>query len=320
VREGYQPLTVLSEESHFLGYDTAGRCFFLENNLCRLHKDHGLTHKPAICQLYPFNLVDTPAGLFVSLLFSCPSVLEGVGQLTTEHESGLEQLLKTPEGKVPQLPRIRQHILVTEYFTMTWECYLIIERQMLQSFDPNDPISCLIDWACQLVRPGLEQLDQKAPSGWLDAVKHQDMPLMASSVLVFLEDELDPEEAEGFLEQLREGMEPYSTRLQRPMPMVEVLRPGGELEREILARYVLNQIHGKLLLGGPSLVCRLLLVACALTVVLYDVRLGGQTASIDDLKRAFQVCEERLVAQSNDLEAAFQEFEELLVERYFTEV
>lgn len=52
----------------------AGRCFFLQDDrLCRIHLEHGLALKPAVCRAFPFNrLVRIGTTVAVAPHFMCP--------------------------------------------------------------------------------------------------------------------------------------------------------------------------------------------------------------------------------------------------------
>lgn len=293
VRDGYQPLPVLAETFHYLGYDERDRCLYFEDDKCGLHHRYGLSHKPVICQLYPFNLVNTPRGMHVSLLFSCPAVLAGVGAPVASHAEELQQLFARNEGRVPQLPALRDHILVTQYQTVTWPEYLEIEAQILEGLDLQDPVGSLLRASCWLLE-GVGPVDKPALLG---AVQDTVFPQLALTALQFVQ-----------------GTE--ST--------FEYFRPTNSLVREVMGRYLRNQLHGKLLLSGPSLVCRLLLVACGLWFVLRRLKAEQESAaelhfSFEALKVGFEICEERIVAQSDELDPLLTEMEDVMMELAFGE-
>jgi len=57
-----------------------GSCVFLDgDNLCIIHKLHGLKAKPLACQLYPFVLSPVENRLQVGLRFDCPAVCRSEG-------------------------------------------------------------------------------------------------------------------------------------------------------------------------------------------------------------------------------------------------
>ena len=103
VKEGYQPLKVLDEDYELARLPDLG-CHFLEDSLCRIHGEAGPGAKPTVCQLYPFQLVRSPGGYYISLAFSCPAVISGTGEELSKHREGLRQtVLDSPYFFPPEL-------------------------------------------------------------------------------------------------------------------------------------------------------------------------------------------------------------------------
>lgn len=298
-REGYEPLPLLAGSFAFLGYDEDDRCFFFQDSHCALHASHGADSKPLICQTYPYNFVDTPDGIFVSLLFSCPSVVAGTWDDGEQSRQEIEALLSKPN--LPILTQVKQHILITAWHTMEWPQYLEWQSEVLERWDARDPITCLLGEACSLIEsegrtPASDQLLEKAKE-----TVHQ----FAGACLDFLEPDSEEDTQ-------------WSSRLNCVTPEYTHRIPHSDLERFAITRYVTNQLEGKLLLIGPSLVGRLLLCATAIGIVLHDlevmrIRDAVRHFDFQHLALAFQTCEERLVSQSNELEPYLVEMEELLV-------
>lgn len=320
-REGLEPLHVMAGDYNFLAYDEQGDCFFLKDNLCRLHQCGGVASKPVICQLYPLNLVKTPDGTFVSTLFSCPAVLAGNGEPLSRQGEALEELLSAHQGKVPHLPPIKEHVLVTGESTVTWPQYLELESRIFEHYSERDPVRYLLRVACLLIAPEPQRVEfGVVPPDFEETLDGYFVPLV-QEMLAYLEQEHGHPEVEDFLGCLQCGSEAFSERLGCSLSKFEILRPSSQLESHVVARYVRNQLHGKLLLSGPSLVCRLVLVAAALAILLLDLESrrvadGVPHFSFQHLEEAFEVCEERLVSQSNDLEPLLTEFEEMLLSRF----
>jgi Fe-S-cluster containining protein len=290
VKEGYQPLAVLAESVHHLSYNQQGRCHYHRDDRCGLHSQYGLDYKPVVCQLYPFIVVDTPAGHFVSLLFSCPSVVSGGGLSLAQQQQDFQRLFERHEGRVPTLPKVREHILITQFSTMTWSQYLALEAQMLARLERDDPVRFLLRCACSILEQDPDGLRIKASSALLEFLEFELFPEILACFRATLE---SPEDPDAYLAEMTSA------------PDIEL--PDTEPEREAVGRYIANQLHGKLLLIGPSLVARLLLVAGAVSTLLQQARVHG-------LQAAFALCEERFVAQSNDLEPLLLDFETALFE------
>ena len=285
VRQGYQPLRVMADSLHFLGYDDDGKCRFLEANLCGLHKNEGLSHKPVICQLYPYNLVRAPDGIYVSLLYSCPSVVAGHGESTEKSAQALHHLFETHAHQVPMFGPVQDHILVTQFSTVTWRQYLKLEESLCHRLDPIDPIAYLVNAALLLAVPEPERAQFERRSANLLTVQNGPFQEFLSSVWCYLKDEQDEQ-------------------------TVPLLRPDRSAVRETLVRFLQNQFRGKLLIIGPSMVCRLLLLACAVGILLHELASDESTS----LQEGFSLIEEHLVSQSNSIESALLEFEEFLLE------
>ncbi len=85
-----------------------GRCVFLgQDNLCEIHRHHGLQAKPFACQLYPFVLSPVGGKIRVGLRFDCPAVCKNEGRVLSDHYKGVNDLAKhlIPSGyKVEKAP------------------------------------------------------------------------------------------------------------------------------------------------------------------------------------------------------------------------
>lgn len=98
-RLAVEDLFVRHRSAGRLGFGLAkhrdGRCIFLDDqNLCLVHKEHGLEAKPLACQLYPFVLSPLAGRLFVGLRFDCPAVVDNHGDKLGRHVGPLHQLCK----------------------------------------------------------------------------------------------------------------------------------------------------------------------------------------------------------------------------------
>ena len=72
------PLVLLDEATHqYTLNKVADRCVFLDtDNLCIIHKSAGMAAKPIACQFFPFQTVQAPDGLHVSLNVGCRRLVE----------------------------------------------------------------------------------------------------------------------------------------------------------------------------------------------------------------------------------------------------
>lgn len=312
VKAGYYPLQVV-EGGTLLNYDESGACYFHQNDLCRLHSEHGLLHKPTICQMYPFNAVPTSDGIYVSLLYSCPAVVAEEGPPVESHAEELRGLFRSPMENLPMLPPVRRHILVTSRSTVTWSQYLELEARFSRSFEASDPVRFLFYSACRLVRPDPEKAEFQAAQHDRNDFFEELFEPFVWQIATYLEEIAGHADLDAFFESFQRGAPTFSQRLDSELPSFEILTPFKKSDRRAVARYVSNLVHGKRLVIGPSLVCRLLLLAAALAILLFELRFRRRRGEPDALECAFEVCEERIVSQCNDLEPLLLEVEEILL-------
>ena len=101
--------------SHLLGGQAVlatksdGSCVFLsDSGRCRIHEQHGADAKPAVCRMYPFQLVPLQRHTNLTLRFGCPSAAAGEGRPLGEHlkklsRSRLTEKFATPSAKPPRI-------------------------------------------------------------------------------------------------------------------------------------------------------------------------------------------------------------------------
>lgn len=280
-KEGFFPLQVLDEDDYSLSHRDDGVCHFYQNDLCELHRSHGISHKPVVCQLYPFTLVSTPEGIFVSLLYSCPAVIAGTGASAEEQKVELKQLFELHGENVPQITAPESLIPVTTYSTITWNEYLELEQQFLNLVDRTDPVGSVLRMV-QLVLP---------------SAGHSELLIQLMNVAQVVREKQLPDDFKS--NQFR------------------VLKPTTMLERDCIRRFLLHQVHGKLLIVGPTLVSQLLIYAVSLAIFLdvleqKKIASGVLSFSFDHLFESFELLEEQLLAQSSELEQLFLDWEEQL--------
>ena len=82
-----------------LAHNTDGACVFLnEQGLCRIHAKFGEAAKPLACRVYPYAVHPHGNGLTVSLRFSCPSVVQNLGQRVLQQKDDLQKLSREIVG------------------------------------------------------------------------------------------------------------------------------------------------------------------------------------------------------------------------------
>lgn len=93
---GYSEPAVLDPSKTVLKRRSGDRaCVFRDGDmLCSIHREHGLEAKPRVCQDFPYRFVTTPNGVYPGVSFACTAVLENYGELLSEQEGELADLLK----------------------------------------------------------------------------------------------------------------------------------------------------------------------------------------------------------------------------------
>lgn len=88
-----RPLIVAHGKDFRLNHQSDGGCVFLdERGLCRIHTKFGEAAKPLACRTYPYAVHPAGNSVTVSLRFSCPSVVQNLGEQVTQQRQALEDL------------------------------------------------------------------------------------------------------------------------------------------------------------------------------------------------------------------------------------
>ena len=323
-RAGYEPLP-LAQGSYQIGRDPEGLCYFQQDDGgCEIHAEHGLDAKPHICQIYPYEFVKTPDGLFVSLAFSCPAVLAGVGESISREDEYLRSLLTDYPHDLPEVMGRDDEVLVSEGYHITWAEYSKLEIQLLSCLDPKDPVLSLLGAACHLagqVRSGEPLTLAGALTTEMNALLTEICevyPFFCGNAIGLMEKKSEGADFENFLSSLLEGGDlAFSKRLQSKLPTFERKKPENDILKEVLARFVANFILGKRLLSGLTLISNSLLLATSIGVLLYyfelkSKRSGSLHFSFEDLEWAFDLIEGDLVTHNQGFKPAMLQYERAL--------
>lgn len=90
-----RPLIIPLGDAWRLNHRDDGACVFLnEQGLCRIHAKFGEPAKPLACQVYPYAIHPAGSSVTTSLRFSCPSVVQNLGQPVAQQRTFVEQLAK----------------------------------------------------------------------------------------------------------------------------------------------------------------------------------------------------------------------------------
>ncbi|MEJ7592730.1 MAG: YkgJ family cysteine cluster protein [Planctomycetaceae bacterium] len=90
-----RPLIVALGTDFRLNHQADGACVFLdERGLCRIHAKFGEAAKPLACRAYPYAVHPSGSSVTVSLRFSCPSVVQNLGEPVAQQRQTLEDLAR----------------------------------------------------------------------------------------------------------------------------------------------------------------------------------------------------------------------------------
>ena len=132
-----------SGDSWRLNHQDDGACVFLdERGLCRIHARFGEAAKPLACRVYPYAVHPVSGSLTVSLRFSCPSVVQNLGQPVSEQAS----LSKLSEEIVSGKQTLVSPPPVHGNETLDWSDLLqivsVIDRSLTP--DPKDNVQFVV--------------------------------------------------------------------------------------------------------------------------------------------------------------------------------
>ena len=302
-RQGYVPLPVVDGQRQ-VGRKSDGACQFLGESGCQIHSELDGFKKPSVCQLFPFNLVNTPDGYFVSLSHSCPAVLAGTGNVVSAQLEDLQRTVSESPYFSDNDESVKKEVTLTEDKVISWEDYCELEQAMLASIGTVDPVRDIVKLAASMIGAGIAN----------EALEF--MPFFAANTISVLERPDDHDERQIFASELLNG-EIHSNLLGRPIDSFRICEPKDLMTKQILVRYIKSIIWGKRLVTGPTVVTRLLMLATSLSIVLFYLE---QKLSIEDshfdfdaLEWAFDLVESSIYTHSEDMQPLFLEYERALV-------
>lgn len=325
-KEGFRPLKLVDERFQ-INRRGNHHCFFLAaDGLCDIHREHGVYAKPSVCQLYPFNLVLTPDGYYVSMAFTCPAVISGAGGAVEQHAEELgKTVLNTPQFFPPDQESSRTVRLSRER-SVEWAEYVQLEQQLYQavSLAPTPTLALLFAVAAgaAYVAGAQERLFLDGSSELLHRLSEQlelMLPMFCSCVIAALEEDLDPEKRSEKLAEIQTGTF-YSKWVDGEVVVLEK-RPVDQLLKNVLERYVLNKIWGKILITGPTLLVKMLTLAVSLEVyqIYYHAKAGKEGArhfSIENAEWTFDLIEAELLVHDELYLPLLEEWESYILELF----
>lgn len=326
--QGYEPLVVVDERLA-LGRRTCGACQFLKaDGKCAIHSVLGGNKKPIVCQIYPYLLTETPDGIFASMSFACPTVLENVGPPLEASRSEMEQLLAQRGMEVPRFAVAYERIEVLSGRFVSWSFYKRLEERILKAFSALRPVETLLSIAVHLVLAdpkedvGDEAYEQALPSDLdgsneelIGTFDQQLLCMVSCNLIAILEDVSSPHDRIRLGSLLWNGEPYYSSKLGVHLPAFIVRQPLHTQTIDLIDRYMRNAIIGKRLLSG-TVVSRLLAFACGMAIILHYssaiMEAAGGEFSLEAMDKSFTLLESELLSHTRSFDGFFQEFEQSL--------
>ena len=229
-KSGYLPLRVLGEDTA-MAMRPDGFCPFHDGRGCSIHREKGLQAKPTVCQMFPFSLVNSPDGYYLSLSFSCPSVLKGKGRPVSEQMESLQKAVSASSFFANSPMDSESHVALTSKRAISWQQYLAVEQGLLANLDRNNPTLSLLDAVLMLVEHPTDRIDwsQVRPSSELKEQTSRLFPFYFAYTVASLENSNSPEAVERYCGGLLEGKTVSSNLLPgRDLPEFQLYRPTDD--------------------------------------------------------------------------------------------
>ena len=312
---GYVPLRVVNGDTA-----TTMRpdvfCAFHDGGGCSIHREKGMEAKPTVCQMFPFSLVNSQDGYYLSLSFSCPSVLKGTGQPVSEQVDSLQKAVSASSFFANGPMDSESHVALTSKQAISWQQYLTVEQGLMANLDPNNPTLSLLDAVLMLAEHPTDRIDwsQVRPSSELKERTSRLFPFYFAYTLASLENSNSPEGLERYCGGLLEGEALSSNLLPgQDLPEFQLYQPTNDTTKDLIERYIQNLVLGKQLLSGGPFVSRLLMLSVSVAVLLFYLQArtnGGSRAPLhDDHVWCFHLVETCILSHTEVLTSLFAHFE-----------
>lgn len=320
VKSGFQPLIVVEDQLQ-LNRRPDHTCYFLNGDLCEVHGEGGPRAKPAPCRLFPFQLVYTPGGYFVSYSFSCPAVICGTGELSHESEEGLRQTILDAVHFFPPEVEAGSTVTISHGIKLPYDIYLNWEHQILERLRKTNNVPHTLLEAVAVLALALskgELPDFSAPPSYelqILSLKLDDLLSTFRNIFIATLEECEDLEKRTLLLGTLSGSVPFHSEiLGITVPSEEPPGVRDQLTRSILTRYAVTQLWGKRLMTGPTLICRLLLLAAGIEVFWFYLAGAKKAAGLvhfapEQVEQCFDILESRATHHYDILFPAFGEWE-----------
>lgn len=320
-KEGYLPLPVVDGEAQ-MGRREDGSCLFRHEKRCAIHSELGFQAKPVVCQTYPFSIINSPGGFYISLHFSCPSVLAGTGRPVEEHLPDLAQAIsKSSFYTLEPMPADSQ-VALTHKKAIAWTEYLNLEPKIVAAIAAAHPVRDLLRLAIALSSPSL---DLEAPLGKPEEIDLSLYPELVSGFALYtieciatLEYPEDDTLRQATAQSLLENESTRSQILNGEMPPFHIRKSPDQLTEQIVDRYIKNFVLGKKLITDAPMITRLLMLAAAFATLFFYLDAKGRLqdereSEFDRLAWAFHLVEMCILSHNDSLTTLFLDFERELL-------
>lgn len=305
VRENYQPLVIERPGVASLGDRGDDACTFLApDNLCQLHGEIGGRLKPLGCQLYPYQAVQTPAGMYVYLSYACPPVVAGLDRDVAVNRRDLNEALGRYAAPLPDSEEQPYLVELHEERPISWASYLQLERRILDAYQRERPWDSLLEISLHLLSQPSENSEWgEIPMGTVDLEFPSELLTSYLAALIgTLERFEDDGSADVFSQAVEAGQAVRLNRLRLALPPLSLEPPGEPWFLEILERYVRDAVLGKSMMKS-TVVSRLLSLACAMALVAHFAEAlrrqrGLSALGLEEVTDAFRLVESDLTTHS----------------------
>lgn len=122
-----------------------GVCSHLEDDGCRVHKEHGGEAKPSVCRRFPYRLVSTPAGGRIATEHRCPCRTLG-DRPPLDVDDALASFGASPgaRGRLSADVAVGERVAITKRSRVAFARYVELEAAILERLARgDDPVAAL---------------------------------------------------------------------------------------------------------------------------------------------------------------------------------
>ena len=262
-----------------------GYCTFLDiNNLCQLHAEIGGRSKPLGCQLFPYQGVRTPDGMYLYLSFGCPPVVAGQDRDLATNQRELDEVLGDYSAPLNDSEETPYLVDLTDSTAIVWSVYRKLESELLTRFDPSIPIQSCLTLALALLsaeKSGTVSLHLVPAADELEFAS-EILKKFVSSMITVVENIEDDDQRSAASIAIERGEPFYSPRFALKLPTLIASEPSEVWIQATYERYFRNAVLGKSLLKS-TVVSRLLTMASGFVLTSYYAEAYRQSRRLSNV-------------------------------------